>query len=83
MPDINATLWCIHIPGPDDVYAEPSHDAAVASARVHNGWLAGTLALEPRTEHHVSLESLRAFVTPWPWDAVSHAAALARRKDEA
>lgn len=83
MPNINDTLWCIHIPGPDDVYAEPSHDAAIASARIHNDWLGRTLGLEPRTEHHVPLECLMAFVTPWPWSAESHTAAVARRKDAA
>lgn len=67
-------LWCIHIPGPDEVYAAPSKEAAEHMAAKHNAAMAmyyasGALNLE----HSPPLESVRAVVIKWPHDQQSHA----------
>lgn len=66
-------LWCIHIPGPDDVYAAPSKEAAYHMAHKHNTAMAtyyasGALNLE----FAPPLESVQAAVVKWPHDKSSH-----------
>src|SRR5690348_719786 len=66
----NLALWCVHIIGPDDVYAEPSHASAVADADKLNQ----SLWSRPNTPDDVMCF---AFADVWPWSAEEHAKALA------
>ena len=65
----NLTLWCVHVLGPDDVLAAPSHEAAVVAAREMNkAW-------------HQSKKAPTdilcfAYAAPWPHSKESHAEAL-------
>jgi len=58
------TLWCVHILGPDDVLAAPSHEAAVVHARTINQAL-----------HRKSVPDILcfAYAAPWPHSKESHA----------
>lgn len=67
-------LWCIHIPGTDEVHAAPSKEAADHMAAKHNAAMAtyyasGNLNLECAPP----LESVQASVIKWPHDQQSHA----------
>lgn len=69
-----ADLWCIHIPGPGEVHAAPSKEAADHMAAKHNAAMAtyyasGNLNLECAPP----LESVQAVVIKWPHDQQSHA----------
>lgn len=59
-------LWCVHILGPDDVYAAPCHSAAVIHARELN-----------KTIHRKSrdLETILcfAYAAPWSYSKDAHA----------
>jgi hypothetical protein len=62
----NLVLWCVHVLGPDDVMAAPSHDAAATHARelnkaVHSGVSAGNDVLT------------FAYAAPWPYSPEDHA----------
>lgn len=74
----SGTLWCVHVPGPDDLYAAASHAAAQAHADALNAAMARFNERHPRTENDPSEESMAAVVIPWPWDAESHAADVAK-----
>ena len=68
-----ADLWCIHIPGPDEVHAAPSKEAADHMAAKHNAVMAtyyasGALNLE----FAPTLENVQAAVIKWPYDKSSH-----------
>jgi len=67
----NLVKWCVHILGPDDVIAAPSHAVAVARAREMNQ------AFRSREE---KLEDVLcfAYAAPWPYSEASHATALMR-----
>jgi hypothetical protein len=71
----NRVLWCVHVIGPDDLYAEPSHAAAVASAERLNR----DLWWRPNAPDDVTCF---AFADTWPWSEQSHAEALARQAEE-
>lgn len=60
------TLWCVHVLGPDDVYAAPSHDAAVVHAR----WL--NQAVHGRNSTPRDILAF-AYAAPWPHSKESHA----------
>jgi hypothetical protein len=75
MPD---TLWCVHILGPDDLFAEPSFVAAVEVVERFNAYVRRRVAECPLTADDAPLTSLLAVVVPWPGSAESHAAELAR-----
>lgn len=62
----NLTLWCVHVLGPDDVYAAPSHDAAVIHAHELNKALHGRLS----TDNDILCF---AYAAPWPYSATAHA----------
>lgn len=69
-----ADLWCIHIPGPDEVHAAPSKEAAEHMAAKHNAVMATYYASgAPNLEFAPALESVRAVVIKWPHDQQSHA----------
>jgi hypothetical protein len=71
-------LWCMHIPGPDDVYATPSREAAQEMADKHNEAMRRFWERHPRTEHDPSDAALTAVVVPWMWSAEDHADALSK-----
>lgn len=75
---MTAGLWCIHIPGPDDVYAASSKDAAERMAATHNATMLGLIARNPLTENDPPVAAMMAVVTPWPWSEKSHADDLAK-----
>lgn len=62
----NLTLWCVHVLGPDDVHAAPSHDAAVIHARQLNKTVHRRVEL---------LDDILcfAYAAPWPHSPKSHA----------
>lgn len=62
----NLTLWCVHIIGPDDVLAAPSHDAAV----VHAHELNKTLHRRLGTPNDIMCF---AYAAPWPHGVEAHA----------
>lgn len=72
-------LWCIHIPGPDDLHAAPSNEEAVKAAAAYNAhmrayWEKRTTGLTPQQiDCYPALASCLAHVVPWPWDAAGHA----------
>lgn len=65
----NLIKWCVHILGPDDVWAAPSHEAAAIRAREVN-----------KTFHGRSTSPndilCFAYAAPWPHSAEDHAAAV-------
>lgn len=63
-------LWCVHVLGPDDVMAAPSHLAAVTRAREMND------AVFKRAGTHDVL--CFAYAAPWPHSKASHAEDVAR-----
>jgi hypothetical protein len=67
----NEMLWAVLIPGPDDVIAMPSKEAAVSAAYDHNLVVdADTWPIPDRRDAY------RAVVIEWPHDAESHALAV-------
>lgn len=60
-------LWCIHIPGPDEVHAAPSKEAAEHMAANHNAAMAMYYASGALNLEHA------AMVIKWPHDQQSHA----------
>ncbi len=63
------TLWCVHILGPDDVLAAPSHGAAEAHAHELNKSLHGHRTTEPDV-------LCFAYAAPWPHTPEGHAEEL-------
>jgi hypothetical protein len=63
----NLTLWCVHVLGADDVYAEPNHAAAVAAAEKLNRH--ASRAME-KTGNDVLCF---AYAAPWPHSPEDHA----------
>lgn len=59
-------LWCVHILGPDDVLAAPSHDAAAVHARELNK------ASHGRANSPNDILCF-AYAAPWPHGADMHA----------
>lgn len=70
----NLTLWGVSVAGPDDLYAEISHAAAVSAAEKLNRDTRTLLADRPN--------DILCFAYPivWPYSAENHAQAL---KDQA
>jgi hypothetical protein len=77
------TLWAVHIPGPDDMAAAPSKEAAEYVAKHHNETVVPALQKfrdsRPEAEHAYfpPIESCMAYASPWPWDADEHAESVA------
>ncbi len=65
----NLALWCVHILGPDDVLAAPSHDAAAVHAHELNKALHGRVT----TPDDVLCF---AYAAPWPHSREDHAEAV-------
>lgn len=69
-----ADLWCIHIPGPDEVHAAPSKEAADHMAAKHNAAMATFYSSgAPNLEFAPSIENVQAVAIKWPYDQQSHA----------
>lgn len=58
-------LWCVHVLGPDDVYAAPCHDAAVVRAREMNKSLHGRAGSPDDV-------LCFAYAAPWPHSREAH-----------
>lgn len=72
------SLWCIHIPGPDECHAAPSEAAAHHMAAKHNAAMTAYFEKNPDPDGVGPLrESTLATVKPWPWSAEDHADDLA------
>lgn len=71
-------LWCLHIPGPDAVFAAPSKDEAEQLAAIYNKSVIRTYErLKAESTPQVfdmypTQESMTAVVAEWPWSAHSH-----------
>lgn len=65
----NLTLWCVHVLGPDDVMAAPSHDAAVTHAHEVNKAVFGRIT---KADDVLCF----AYAAPWPHSKEAHAADL-------
>lgn len=66
------TLWCVHVLGPDDVMAAPSHDAAVVRARELNKTIFSRIS-EPNDI------LCFAYAAPWPHSQDAHAEDLEKQ----
>ena len=66
-------LWALLIPGPDDVWAMPSKEAADEAAEKHNKAIETGLLAE---RFCVPKESVQARVIEWPYSAKEHAEAM-------
>ena len=62
-------LWCVHVLGPDDVHAAPSHEAAAVHARELNK----ALHRKPDAPNDVLCF---AYAAPWPHSQEAHAEAV-------
>jgi hypothetical protein len=71
----NLVKWCVHVLGPDDVIAAPSHDAAVVRARTMNQELHGRA-------RDVGDVLCFAYAAPWPHSAEDHAMDLAKQSND-
>ena len=65
----NLALWCVHILGPDEVIAAPSHLAAETHAHELNK------SIYSRAGPHDDVLCF-AYAAPWPHGRKSHAAAV-------
>ena len=63
----NLTLWCVHILGPDDVLAAPSHEAAAIHAHELNK------ALHNSKVSKADDVLCFAYAAPWPYSREEHA----------
>lgn len=71
----NRVLWCVHVIGPDDIYAEATHAAAVASAAKLNA------ALWSRQNAPDDVTCF-AYADVWPYSAESHAESMRKQADD-
>lgn len=67
-------LWCVHVEGPDDLYAAESKEAAQQHADALNATIARAIAADPSGHWQLC----NAVVAPWPYSTESHAADLLR-----
>lgn len=67
------SLWAVHVVGPNDLIAMPSHEVAVSEAAAMNV----AFAMLPKGEY---APQVRAVVEPWPYSAAAHADELHRNK---
>lgn len=71
----NLTLWCVHVTGADDLYAEPSHAAAVSKADELNR----AVWSRPSAPDDVMCF---AYADVWPWSDEQHAEAMKEESAE-
>lgn len=65
-------LWAMHVQGPDDVWAAPSKERAVAAAKRLNDFWAEKIA----TKNDPDFPMINAMVVPWNSSPESHAEAV-------
>jgi hypothetical protein len=65
----NLLLWCVHVLGPDDVLAAPSHDAAATHAHELNKAVLGRVSAPDDV-------LCFAYAAPWPYSAEAHTEAV-------
>ena len=70
----NLVLWCVHVLGPDDVMAAPSHDAAVVRAHEINKATFGRRGPDDVL--------CFAYAAPWPYGAEEHAADIDKQREQ-
>jgi len=71
---MSETLWCNHLPGPDEVMAAPDKVTAQQRADEHNVWL-DRQHWEGKIEfggNWPERESCVMLVIEWPYDTASH-----------
>lgn len=72
-----AILWCCHVRGPDDVYAAPDYDTALAWSDLLNemNWRSDTYPKPARFENPKSYQDCLVKAVPalWPHSAEAHA----------
>lgn len=76
-------LWCIRIPGPDDIFAKASKEVAEREAAEHNQWLNEWYPKQTELKRELlpALEQMHAVVEPWPYSAKAHAENLLEQED--
>lgn len=79
MTEATNALWCIHIPGPDDLYAAPSKAMAERMAARHNADMAEYFKAHAEKLEHwgVTLDEIKAQVRVWEHGTEEHTEALA------
>lgn len=72
-------LWCIHIPGHDDIYAAPSHEMAEHMAACHNAAMKEFFDRNPEklSQWVLTFDECKAQVIEWTFGADEHAEDLA------
>lgn len=73
MADLDKTLWCVNIQGPDDLIATVDHLSAVKVANTFNQWWQAQKEKQPQREND---PRMWAVPIEWPWDADLHAASV-------
>lgn len=58
--------WCLHIPGPDDLYPMRSREDADRLASEHNAAMASLLEKYRENPNYPRPESIMAVVISWP-----------------
>lgn len=71
-------LWCIHIPGPDDLHAAPSRAIAERMAERHNRDMQEFFDKSPEklSQWALTVDQCKAQVIEWPHGADEHAEEL-------
>ena len=66
-------LWCVHIIGPDDLYAAPSKEEAEERVAAQNDWINN----DPKLRE----SGIQAEVLIWPYTSESHADSLTQWRE--
>lgn len=72
-------LWAVYVPGPDELWAKESKDAAEEHSKAHNDEITKNKWHE---KWGMPLESVLTTVVEWPYSAEAHAEALANEEPE-
>lgn len=75
MSNTTEGLWCICIPGPEDLHAAPSRAMAEHMAARHDAAMKEYFDRNPEklAAWGVTLEEIKARVIEWPYDSDDHA----------
>jgi hypothetical protein len=76
IPGSAPILWCMHVTGPDDIYACRDYDHARQWAQELNYTMLKRVFEDPSPLWPI----VYAEPAIWPWDAASHAADLAKNE---
>lgn len=70
--DTQVARWCVHIPGPDDLYPMRSRENADRLAAEHNETVVpGLVAKWRENPNYPRPEAITAVVIPWPHGEVA------------